>query len=199
MPRVDLSDYELAHDLLPPVCAKCGEPATDRPTLKLYIADGWSGAVQVFGLVFGVFLFPPLMLFTLRFARLVEVRVPLCPAHRDDLARREWAERHYLFPVWTAAALLLELTIIVELVADGPGISCVGLFVVVMAALVAAGFIGRGRIGLAKPPRVAVRLSGVHPAFAAALTENRARDRVSNPDRRAGHGDVRDDYDDGLD
>ena len=79
MPRVDLSDYELAHDLLPPVCAKCGEPATDRPTHKLYIADGWSGAVQVFGLISGLFLFPPLMLFTLRFARLLEVRSPPVP------------------------------------------------------------------------------------------------------------------------
>jgi hypothetical protein len=198
MPRVDLSDYELAHDLLPPVCAKCGEPATDRPTLKLYIADGWSGALVLLGLIFGVCLFPPLLLFSLQFARRVEVRVPLCPAHRDDLARREWVEKHYIFPVWTAAALLMELTIIVELVADGPGISCVGLFVVTMVALVAAGVIARGRVGLAKPPGVAVRLTGVHPAFAAALTEDRARDRVSNPDRRGGHGDVRDDYDEQL-
>ena len=199
MARIDLSDYEVAHDLLPPLCAKCGEPATDRPTLKLYIVDGWAGVLQVFGLFFGLFLFPPLVLFALRFAAAVEVRVPLCPAHRDDLARRERAEKRYLFPVWTAATVLLELTLLVELLMDGPGVSCGGPFVLLVGALVASGVIGRGRVRLAKPAKAGVRLTGVHPAFVAAVLEDRARDRVSNPARRTGHGDVRDDYDDGLD
>ena len=146
-----------------------------------------------------MFFFPPLFLFTLPFARRVEVCVPLCRAHEDDFARCERAEKRYVFPAWTAVAVLMDLILIVECLNGGPAISGVGLFAVPGAAIIAVAVIGRGRIALSKPRKTGVRLTGVHPAFVAALVTDRARDRVSNPDRRTGHGDVRDDYDDQAD
>ena len=68
-----------------------------------------------------------------------------------------------------------------------------GLFIIVIAD---AGFVSRRAVTVGKPPKVGARLGRVHPAFVDALIAERARDRVSNPERRGGHGDVRDDFDD---
>lgn len=198
MARVDLTDYELAHDRLPAVCAKCGMPTTERSrmTQTLYFIDGWWGAAQVVAVVVGVFFFPPLAVGVIRSSPVIRVAVPLCPAHRDLFRARERQERRWLFPVWTAAAVVMDVMLVVEFVVGGPGVSCCGLVAVLIAAVTASAVIARGRVGLAKPRKTGVRLTGVHPAFAAALLEDRARDRIDNPDRRGGHGDVRDDFDD---
>src|SRR4051812_30945734 len=66
MAHVIITDYEIAHDLLPRVCAKCGQPANRRMKLGLRTIDGWRGAFQVVGLAFGLFCFPPLVLRIIR-------------------------------------------------------------------------------------------------------------------------------------
>jgi hypothetical protein len=198
MPSVSVTTYELDHDLLPPVCARCGAPAPDRVVQKLYILDGWSGAALVFGLLFGLFFFPPLILVVVRYAQSASVRLPLCPPHRDTfLARSAWGER-ILFPVWTAAALVADGLMIVDFVTWGPGGPglCFAPIAVLLAGTFGSLFAFRGRVGIERPDPTGLRLTGVSEAFVTALADDRARDRVNNPDRRGGRGDVRDDYDD---
>jgi hypothetical protein len=196
MPRVDLTDYEIAHDLLPGVCARCGAPAVERVVHAIRIVDGWRGVIQLIGILLGFFFFPPLLAFAVRCVRPLEVGVPLCAADRDDHRRRERLEWRVLLPIWTVAALIMDALVLIDVAYDGPGIGCIGTWSVVGGAVVAAAIINRGRIQVMKPGKTGLRLTEVHPTFVAALMEDRARDRVSNPERRGGFGDVRDDYDD---
>jgi hypothetical protein len=196
MATVSLTRYEIETDLLPAVCARCGEPATDRRDLVLHILDGWKGGLLVAVLFIGLFFFPPLVLWTLRRARETRVSVPLCAVDYQWFESRARIEKCYLMPFWTAVVLLNNVFIVTEVALGGPGVSCCTVVGVLMGALLASALIARGRIGITGPPKRAVRLTGVHETFAAALAEDRARDRVSNPARRGGHGDLRDDYDD---
>jgi hypothetical protein len=196
MAKVSLTTYEIENDLLPPVCARCGSPATDRRCLTLHVLDGWKGGLLVLVGFFGLFFFPPLVVWTLRHAKQTRVPLPLCSADYRWFESREWAEKRYLFPIWTAMAMVMSVLFIVDVALGGPGPSCCGVVGVMMGAVFASAVIAWGRIGITKSPKSDIRLTGVHEAFAAALAEDRARDRVSNPDRRGGHGDMRDDYDD---
>src|SRR5262245_59613935 len=196
MPRVDLAEYEVTHDLLPALCARCGESAAERVTHKAHIVEGPWALLQVFGLLAGLFLFPPLIRLTIRYTRQVGVPVPLCAAHGDHFRSRERMENRYLFPAWTAAALIVDAIVVIALVSGLEGCICYSPCVILLACLAASAAISRGVVTVTRPGKDGIRLSGIHEAFAAALMEDRARDRVSNPDRRGGHGDVRDDFDD---
>src|SRR5262245_56638076 len=104
MPRVDVSDYEITHNLLPFVCARCGAPAAERVVSAVRILDGWRGSFQLFGVLFGLFFFPPLLVFAVRFARKFEVRIPMCAEHRNEFQQRDRMEYRVLLPAWTVAA-----------------------------------------------------------------------------------------------
>jgi hypothetical protein len=199
MPTVALTDYEMEHALLPPVCARCGRPATGRLELKLRIFEGWRNMPAVGGLLFGLFFFPPVIMLTLRLARTVRLRVPHCREHRREHYRAARRSLRFLLPTWTAAALVLDVSLVVETAIAGTGISCFGLLLVLIIATITAALIEHGLVLLSRPRKSGLRLNNVHPKFVAALIEERARDRVDNPDRRDGFGDVRDDYDDGPD
>ncbi|HEX3150441.1 MAG TPA: hypothetical protein VHR66_20350 [Gemmataceae bacterium] len=198
MAHVDITEYEVMHDLLPRVCAQCGEPALKRVKVAVRIIDGWRGALQLLGLFVGLFFFPPLIVPILsRYSRTIWVRVPMCDIHRAEHKRRVRLFFHKVMPWWTAAVIALDVFAIVELIAGGPGFWCVGVFLVLFVVVAAdVGFVSRGTVTVGKPPKVGARLSRVHPAFVEALIAERSRDRISNPERRGGHGDVRDDFDD---
>ena len=199
MPAVALTDYEIEHALLPPVCARCGRPAAGRLELKLRVLDGWRGMVAIPGLLIGMFFFPPSILFTLRLARIVRLRVPHCREHRLEHYRAARRSLRLLLPAWTAAALVLDACLIVETAFTGTGFSCYGLLAALIVATIASGVIERPLVRLGGARKPGFRLTNAHRAFVAALIEDRARDRVDNRDRRGGFGDVRDDYDDGPD
>jgi hypothetical protein len=199
MANVALTDYEIEQDRLPPVCARCGKPADERVEHRLRIIDGWRGIPQVVGMLLGLFFFPPLLFFTLRFARSIVIKVPLCARHADFYRRRTATVTRYLLPAWTVATVLMNIAVIIEIAVDGKGIACYGLFLVLIFVLFGAAFIERGLVRVTRPKEPGARLSNLHPEFVVALTEDRARDRVDNPDRRGGFGDVRDDYEDGPD
>jgi hypothetical protein len=198
MAHIDITDYEITHNLLPRVCALCGEPTTKRVKLAIRIIDGWRGAFQLIALFVGLFCFPPLVLRVIhRYSRTISVRVPMCTTHRAEHRRRMRLLFRTLMPWWTGAVIILDLFAILELAVGGPGFWCVGVFVVLFVVVLAdAGLISRRAISVGKPPKVDARLGRVHPAFVEALIAERARDRISNPERRGGHGDVRDDFDD---
>ena len=196
MPTVDLTEYEVRHDLLPAVCARCGKPASDRVPHTTHVAEGRWAPVQVLGLLGGLFIFPPLAVLALRSARAYSVGVPLCAAHREDFRRRERIDNTYVLWAWAAAAVVVEAVVLIVLLSGGPGVVCYAPFGVLAAGVVASALVGGRSIFLTRPVKEGIRLARVHPAFVAALQADRARDRISNPDRRGGHGDMRDDYDD---
>ena len=146
MARISVSNYEIDRDLLPPVCVRCGAPAADRVVQTLYIIDGWRGVFQLFGLLFGLFFFPPLVMIVTRYVQQASARLPVCPLHRDELAGREvWAKR-WLLPVWTTGALVADALVVVDLLTDRPGNLCFAPVVAMLAGIIGAGFAHRGRI-----------------------------------------------------
>ena len=196
MARVTVTDYELEHDLLPAVCVRCGAPAADRVEQTLHILDGPRGTALVLALLFGLFFFPPLVRLVTRKANSVSARLPMCRPHADGFrARTEWVDRVGL-PVWTAAALVSDGLMVADFLTGDPGGSCFAPVVLLLAWAMAVLVVVRGRVGIERSRKMDLRLTGVSEEFATALAADRARDRVSNPDRRGGHGDQRDDYDD---
>jgi hypothetical protein len=198
MAYVSLTDYEIEHDAMPAICATCAEPATNRVLMGICVVDGWRGALLLPVLLFGLFFFPPLLFWITMNSKLrITVRVPMCDRHRDEQNWRDRVTRRRMLPIWTAVALIMDAMIVAELFMRGPGLSCGAAVVAMMAVLVADGtLISRGGIKLMRPGKTGLMLRTVHEGFVAAIVEDRARDRIDNPLRRWGHGDVRDDYDD---
>ena len=196
MARVTVTNYELERDLLPPVCVRCGAPAADRVVQVLHIIDGRWSPFHLFGILFGLLFFPPLVRVVLRYAQSASARLPMCPPHRDEFVDRErWSER-VLLPVWTATALVADGLVVIDFLTGKPGSLCFAPLVVLMAGVIGLVCVSRWRTGIDRRDHTGLLLTGVSEEFATALAADRARDRVSKPDRRAGHGDVRDDYDD---
>jgi hypothetical protein len=195
MPHAIVTEYEIKNDLLPPLCIRCGQPATVRfqRTIRFIDEPGrWSGLYFV-AFMISLFFFPPLLRPILRRARSVELKVPYCGPHLVRFVRRERRALFIAVPFWIVFVVAIDAAVIVALVHHF-------WTTIAMAAVLFAwmmlidGVIGRLR--RRKKKNLTVRIPWVHPAFVAALLEDRARDRVGNPDRREGFGDVRDDYDD---
>ena len=67
-------------------------------------------------------------------------------------------------PIWTAAALLNNVFIVIELAMGGPGVSCCTGVGVLVCALLASGLIARNRIGITKPPKMRPKMPRWTPA-----------------------------------
>jgi len=203
MPKVTVTEYELVNDLLPMVCAKCGNPAEVRvPRPIRFIGSDWAG-VRALALIFGLLFFPPLFCFiAYRYAEIIRVRIPMCESHMDDWGWRDRAMFRLLIPGWTLAVLLLYSFGLAFLILGDDQIAAVcflsPVVALVLTALVENLVLLRGAVRTAKTEdkKLDVRLSSVHSEFVAALAEDRARDRVDNPERRVPTRDVREDFDD---
>jgi hypothetical protein len=198
MPSIRLTAYEVEHDRLPAVCVKCGQPATEHFVRTVRFLDDpgrWGGLFAV-GVIVSLLMLPPLLPLLLRRAPLMRVRVPFCGPDLARTVRRERVSLRIVVPVWVLYVLAVDTSLVVAIVV-GPSwaflLMLTAALVLVAVADAVAGWRIRRR---GKRPERKYNLPGAHPAFVAALLEDRARDRVSNPDRRGGHGDVRDDFDD---
>jgi hypothetical protein len=199
MAKITLSEYEWQHDLLPAICAKCGEPAAERvPRRARFVAGRWS-AVHNTGVVIGLLFFPPLfVLVAFVFASMISVGIPMCSIHQNDWKWRDRATYGLLFPTWLFSVVLFHAVAVVKVLGgEDPLPYCcagpVGFFIVLIIDNYVIGF---RAVKLAVPDRAHIKLAGVHPDFVEALMTDRARDRIDNPDRRSGQGDLQDDYDD---
>ena len=120
----------------------------------------------------------------------------MCVADRDHWAWRDRVRLRVLWPAVFATSLAAQVACLVGLILHP------ALYAHTAAGVVAVGFfidwlaLGRGEVTVHRAGRDRVELKGVNPVFVDALIEDRARDRVDNPDRRALRGDVRDDFDD---
>jgi hypothetical protein len=197
MARVTVSEYECEHDLLPAVCVKCGEPADDSFVRTVRIIDGGApwGFWHTLAAIYGLLVFPPLLLWALRRARTVQVKVPVCNADRGKAVREEklpWV----MIPFWIALVFLVDTSIVIDLYTGRPGLLGVGVVTVPLFLASLEALTRRSTKHAGGPADNGVLLSGVHPVFVAALVEDRARDRVANLDRRAASEGVRADFDD---
>jgi hypothetical protein len=212
MPEITLSAYECERDLLPAVCAKCGAPAEHRVLRKLRSvrndAPAWTfryvvRSVAVIGVVCLVvssfFCVPWLGVLILnRWARVREVRVPMCEAHRTEWDRLDWLT-HFMVSVCSVLVPALWVGGIAFALCemDVSALFFLALYLspylVIGPELVFALWTVRLTHGA---PTGSVRLKAVAPAFVAAVVEDRARHRVSDPDRRPTRGGTEDDYDD---
>jgi len=205
MPTVIVTEYEHVNDLLPMVCAKCGNRAEVHVSRPIrFLGSDWAG-VRTPALIFGLLFFPPLFcLIAYRYAEIIRVRIPMCETHKDDWHWRDRVMFGLLIPGWTLTVLVLHAFGLAYLI-QGDGDTAAVCFlspvvVVVMTAVIENLIVLWGAVRTAKTAdqKLDVRLSSVHPEFVAALAEDRARDRVDNPERRVPDGDLLRDYDDEL-
>jgi hypothetical protein len=196
MARATLSPYEYRRDLLPPVCVRCGEPATDRVPRTLRVPPDqlvWLWGLPVLAsLVFC----PPLFLFiaVLIGERLV-VRLPACPDHVGDWVWRDRLTNFLLLPVWSLVAIALSVCIVLD---PERMVLYAGLAVLAAVAAVCLDMfvINGGTVLPVAGEKMDVQLRRVHPHFVLALADDRERDRREDPSRFHQFGDERDDYDD---
>lgn len=197
MPKATLTTYELDHDLLPAVCVKCGAPATVRVTRPVPIPPRKRTGCWFIPLFFVLYLAVPAVVVLLPVVvRKTGVRIPACEAHQGDWAWRDRARRRILWPAMVALSLAVQAVVLTGLVIH-PGLYAhAAAGVIAIAFLIDLAVLARGEVGVFRNGPDKVRLVRVHPDFVAALTEDRARDRVDNPARRSLRGDMRDDFDD---
>jgi hypothetical protein len=192
--RVYLTPYEIERRHLPPVCVRCGRPTSVSVERRVPLNGGPWTFCQVLGLMIGAFLFPPLFLWVHRRLPAVHLRLPFCADDQVRYARQERLAVRILAPLWVAFSLAVTCYSVVAVwngVNPAIGLAWAGVFI--GAATFDAVEVWTGRRSRRTK---GLPLAFVHPAFVAALLEDRARDRVSNPDRRGGPADVRADYDD---
>ncbi|MBO0697293.1 MAG: hypothetical protein J2P46_02760 [Zavarzinella sp.] len=198
MARITLTEYECEHDLLPAVCVKCGQPAQDRLVRTFRIGDGrgpW-GFWRSLATLYGILMFPPLLLWALRRARSMRARVPYCRADRANTVRQERFAYCIIIPCWIIGVVMLDSFVMEDIFTGRPGL--LGLAIVPIPLLFTSLEALTRKLFTQGGPATTTGfpLTGVHPAFVSALVEDRARDCVANPDRRALRGDIRDDFDD---
>jgi hypothetical protein len=205
MPRVNVTSYEYEQDLLPMVCAKCGRPAEDRVFRLIRHLDCDERGFLAGGVVLGLLAFPPLFFFiALRFSEKIRVRIPMCETHRGDWKWRDRAEKWFVFPVWVVGVFFLY-AIGGMYMFKGDTENATASWACIPGAFFVLAFVENviilfGAVRVTKPAKQdGIRLAGVHEEFVAALTEDRARDRVDNPERRCvPRADMQDDFDDEL-
>jgi len=202
MAYIRVTAYECERDLLPPICAKCGAPATARVIRPgRYFKEDWKLWKPV-GTVFALIFIPPLgILGILRLSHRIDVRLPMCEEHRNDHVWRDRLFLIWVLPIWSIATLILEVLFVIDISGGDPefcGFYLLGVLIAGGMGVIADTSLNLTSVKLQVQMKArGVWLRNVHPDFVAALVEDRARSRIDDPDRRGGD-DIRHDYDDEL-
>jgi hypothetical protein len=200
MAKATVTTYECDHDLVPMVCARCGVPATDRVPRPVPVPPGCGTAAWLFPLFLVVYLAVPAVLallpwLTQRYRR-TEVRIPFCAMDRSHWAWRDRFRLRVLWPIVFVVSLAVQVLCLTGVILHPAFYAHSAAGVVVVGFVIDGLVLGRGEVTVHRAGKEAFSLNRVHPDFVAALIEDRARDRVDNPDRRALRGDMQDDFDD---
>lgn len=193
--EVVLTEAEYQADALPPLCARCGAPATVRVRRRVRILSNRFTCLWAIPFLAGLIFCPPLFILVLvAFGKRADVRVPMCPEHEGHWVTPDRVGSRLVLPIWSLVATGLTVYAILDpeyrwLYVGGAVLTLlavVGVLQVTTRQLVLA-VAGEGRD---------VRLKRVHPAFAAAVAAERQRNPPERPARYQRPEDEWDDYDD---
>jgi hypothetical protein len=171
MATVKLSEYECERDLLPQVCAFCGEPAVTRVKRNFAWHPPW---VWILILVNVLIAAVVAMILTKKMA----VRVPVCDLHEGF-----WRRKGIVLSLTFAVIVVYVVGWVLFAIYQGPGQDeltgwlCAGGVVLLLVWLVIAAV--WNSVGV-RPSEITdrfIRLAGVHGEFIAALEDDRERDR----------------------
>jgi hypothetical protein len=200
MPQVVVTRYECDHNLLPALCLRCGATATEWVPRSL----GTPPRSRLRHLLLPVFLIiylavPASIIVLIRLPPREEIGFPFCTVHRDDWGRRNRVRNRWLWPAVCLISLIVQIVCLAGPMPLPLAYAHAAAGVLVVGFVIDQLTIGRRETCVLRSGRTQFSLTNVHEAFVNALIHDRARDRVSNPDRRALRGDLRDDYDDAAD
>jgi hypothetical protein len=136
------------------------------------------------------------LIFAPRIWRYERTGLPTCDAHAADWARRRRIRTRWLWPPVAAASLAVQAACLTGLILHPALYAHTAAGVVFIGFVIDVLLVGRREVGIMRAGPENIRLIHVHQSFVDALTHERARDRVDNPERRVPQGDMRVDYDD---
>jgi hypothetical protein len=184
MPDAYLRDYEVDPERLPPVCMRCGEPATNYRDKKFQWHPPWVAITILAGLLVYIIL-------AIILTKRMIVSAPLCDRHRYH-----WAKRTTFILLGLLAVIVG--VVVAAIVSSSPRnqdlipIVWLGELVVFLVWLVGTIVAVVTQIGPREITDRTITLKGVCDAFIDAVDEDRAKDRG----RRAARRRALDDYDD---
>jgi hypothetical protein len=179
MPTFTVSGYECAHDLLPPVCAQCGRPATERVRLTFSYQSGWTAWIILAGWLA---------------RKRMTVNLPFCSTHARRWRWRTVVHALAFLPAGVACALFIWRSVIHPrpVPAWVPGMVTLAVLITLTSLLAGAASLFPFSVRMVRITDRHLTLDGVHADFIAELIEDRAAG--TDPLRAAGYGDVRDDF-----
>lgn len=188
MAQITLSRRECERDLLPSVCAVCGEPADARKRKTF----SWHTPLAYLGLLAGLL---PFIIIALILTKRMTVHVPLCERHRSH-----WLWRSFVVVGGLLAIFALGIGIFVYQANQQPpddlGWLCIGWVGLLIVWLFMAAIVQTTAIRAVEITDERIRLTRIHQDFIHAIEEDRDRHRDERRERRREYNDVRDDYDD---
>jgi hypothetical protein len=187
MPAVRLTYYECLEGLLPPVCVACGQPSETAE--RFLVPSRWF--MYAVG-VLSSFCPPLLILMVKAYAQRWAMPVPFCDLHWSEYKR--WDRMAgWTYILWVGGAYVAAIVLFI-LYPDWWEMIVPGYFAAAIAWMAVMAVQQTRHPRTTEATAWGIRLSGVHADFVRAVHEDRAKD--PNPDRLAGFGDLRDDYDD---
>ncbi len=167
MPEVRLYASEADSTRLPPVCMRCGAPATTYDVKKFSWHPPW-----VYLLILGGLL--PLIIVSLIVTKRMTVRGPFCDTHRNHWTWRSWLSGLSLLALVVFGVGAIALMISEALPKNVTALACVGTVLLGVAWMVLAIVLQSSSVGVSEITDRHITLKGVAFAFGEALRRERS-------------------------
>jgi hypothetical protein len=196
VPNVTVLDYEIRADLVPPLCLKCGDPATVRVEKNFSWYPRWIYVFFLLGLP-GMLLMV-ILAFALKKRKLLHA--PMCDKHCNLWKNGTWTILGSLFGLVTVAILLTIFGTQIDTIPGWRGYSFVVIFggwiTAIVLWLIVVGVLNSLSVSPTSITDDGITLSGVSARFVDALESERDESaREMKADRLRRHRTM-DDFDD---
>lgn len=168
MAKVKLWAGEVDRDLLPPVCAVCGDHADTTKSVRFNWTPSWVIVFIFFGLL-------PLLILHMIMRRSMTVRMPVCFDHQGHWFRRKTAPGLALLGTLVGGIVFGIMTANLLPNSDAAGIVFGLTAVTFLIVVVVAGVLQRGCIRPAEITERTITLLSVSKVFVNALEDERDR------------------------